>query len=148
MDLSSPPGYSVNDAIPVDICHTVTALPFGLRSAPKIFSAVAHTLAWILLQLHYLDDFLLLGQPGSAQWSPELAQTLQGCQELVVPIVHHKTEGPSCQLMFLGIHIDTVQMELNLPRDKLTRITAMHGAAVEEQTSRVKEGTTIPYWHP
>ena len=38
------------------------ALPFGLRSAPKIFSAVADALSWVLHQLgiehhlHYLDD--------------------------------------------------------------------------------------------
>ena len=42
-----------------------TVLPFGLRSAPKIFSAVADTLEWILRSrgvtylLHYLDDFFL-----------------------------------------------------------------------------------------
>ena len=48
-----------------------TALPFGLRSAPKIFNAVADGLQWILLNhnitpnLHYLDDFLLFGRPGS-----------------------------------------------------------------------------------
>ena len=40
-------------------------LPFGLRSAPKIFSAVADAVQWIFLSrgisssLHYLDDFIL-----------------------------------------------------------------------------------------
>ena len=44
-----------------------TALPFCLRSAPKLFSAVAESLAWALEcegiqnSLHYLDDFLFLG---------------------------------------------------------------------------------------
>ena len=47
-----------------------TALPFGLRSAPKILSPVADALAWMLHdrgvgdQMHYLDDFLFLGLPG------------------------------------------------------------------------------------
>ncbi len=42
------------------------ALPFGLRSAPKIFNAVADALLWIMgfqgvpLGIHYLDDFLLV----------------------------------------------------------------------------------------
>ena len=41
-----------------------TALPFGPRSAPKIFSAVADALQWALegrrvKVIHYLDDFLL-----------------------------------------------------------------------------------------
>ena len=45
------------------------ALPFGLRSAPKIFNAVADFIAWVLHmhgvahQLHYLDDFFSLGPP-------------------------------------------------------------------------------------
>ena len=43
------------------------ALPFGLRSAPKIFPAVADGLAWALAcegvqdSLHYLDDFFFCG---------------------------------------------------------------------------------------
>ena len=49
------------------------ALPFGLRSAPKIFSAVADMIAWALHcagiqhQIHYLDDFLFMGAPNSEQ---------------------------------------------------------------------------------
>ena len=45
------------------------SLLLGLRSAPKIFNAVADFLAWVLycdgipFVLHYLDDFLLLGAP-------------------------------------------------------------------------------------
>ena len=46
-----------------------TCLPFGLRSAPKLLNILADFLAWILQQqgvspiLHYLDDFLIIGQP-------------------------------------------------------------------------------------
>jgi len=48
-------------------------LPFGLRSAPKIFNAVADTLEWCLategveVVYHYLDDFSVLGPPESEQ---------------------------------------------------------------------------------
>ena len=47
------------------------ALPFGLRSAPIIFNSVANALQWILkgqgvnTLLHYLDNFMLFGDPGS-----------------------------------------------------------------------------------
>ena len=43
-------------------------LPFSLRSAPKIFSAVADAVQWILGNngirkgLHYLDDFILVAK--------------------------------------------------------------------------------------
>ena len=45
------------------------ALPFGLRSVPKIFTAVADIIAGVFRtvgiqdQIHYLDDFLFLGPP-------------------------------------------------------------------------------------
>ena len=44
-------------------------LPFGLRSAPKIFTAVADAVEWIARNegvrcvIHYLDDFLIIGAP-------------------------------------------------------------------------------------
>ena len=56
-------GMSWNGALYID-----TVLPFGLRSTPKIFSAVSDTLEWIALHegvsilLHYLDDFFNDGQ--------------------------------------------------------------------------------------
>ena len=59
-------GMSWKGQVYVDTC-----LPFGLRSAPKIFSAVADGLSWAMhyqgveYLLHYLDDFLVLGLPGS-----------------------------------------------------------------------------------
>ena len=55
-------GCSWEDQIYLD-----TALPFGLCSAPKLYSAVADALARAMLSsrvqylLHYLDDFLILG---------------------------------------------------------------------------------------
>ena len=108
-----------------------TALPFSLRSAPQIFSALADALAWILhskgvtYQLHYLDDFLLVGPPNSSECAQSLQLTLPACQKLGVPVAAHKREGPTCCITFLGIHIDSISMELSLPPKKLARITAM-----------------------
>ena len=105
-----------------------TALPFGLRSAPKIFNAVADGLQWILQTngidpiLHYLDDFLLFGHPNSDQCKVVLSQAMQHCRDLGVPIAEHKTEGPSCCLTFLGIEIDTQAAMIRLPASKLSRL--------------------------
>ncbi len=47
-------------------------LPFGLHSAPMIFTAIADALQWIMVRhgvsniAHYLDDFVTLGPPGSS----------------------------------------------------------------------------------
>lgn len=106
------------------------ALHFGLRLAPKIFSAVADALVWILHsngvthQLHYLDDFLLLGVLKSPQCAEALAITYHTCSKVGVAIAAHKTEGPSCRLTFLGIQIHSIGMEVSLPADKLARTIA------------------------
>ena len=99
-----------------------------MRSAPKIFSAVADVIAWALSQdgvnhqLHYLDDFLFLGAPDTS----EAAQALESATALLdVPIAVHKTEGPATTLTFLGILIDEHNFQLRLPADKLTRLQAM-----------------------
>lgn len=108
-----------------------TALPFGLRSAPKIFSALADALAWILKdrgvawQLHYLDDFLFAGPPRSNACAEALRLALETFQKLGVPIASHKTEGPTTRLTFLGIQLDTVEMSLSLASDKLARLRAL-----------------------
>ena len=104
------------------------SLPFGLRSAPKIFTAVADMLAWALhlngvrYVLHYLDDFLLLGPPGSPKAEQALALTTRTCAALGVPVAEHKMEGPATELAFLGILIDTDKFQLRLPAVKLTRL--------------------------
>lgn len=105
-----------------------TTLPFGLRSAPKIFNALADALQWIFEQhgvssvLHYLDDFLILGAPDSDECKRALEMVLQLCQLLGVPVAVHKTEGPSFILVFLGIELDTNRMEIRLPKEKLQRL--------------------------
>ena len=108
-----------------------TALPFGLRSAPKIFSAFADALAWIMhrrgvrWQLHYLDDFLFLSPPKETTCAVALQEAQATCRDLGVPVVTHKTEGPTTQLTFLGIQMDTEAMQHSLAPEKLSRILAL-----------------------
>ena len=44
---------------------------------------------------------------------------------LGVPLKQEKFEGPAVILIFLGILIDTIQMELRLPEEKLREIKAL-----------------------
>ena len=103
-------------------------LLFGLRSAPKIFNAVADTLNWCLQRAgirfiqHYLDDFIIVASPNSQQ----AVQTMDPvCARLGVPMAPHKREGPTKCLVFLGIEIDTVAGELRLPEEKLSRLMSL-----------------------
>lgn len=102
-----------------------TALPFGLRSAPKIFTALADLLEWIFRRGgvdhvdHYLDDFIMLGPAHSGNCRKALDVVLEGCERLGVPLAMEKLEGPATCLTFLGIEVDTEAMELRLPEKKL-----------------------------
>ena len=106
-------------------------LPFGLRSAPKLYNAIADGLLWILVNtdqvmcIHYLDDFLLFGAPDSCQCEKSLGKALARCKGLGVPIAPAKTEGPATKLTFLGIELDTASLTISLPREKLERLCAM-----------------------
>ena len=105
-----------------------TCLPFGLRSAPKLFNILADFLAWVLKQqgvaplLHYLDDFLTIGPPDANTCQKYMDTIKEVCEILGVPLAVEKVEGPSTVLSFLGITLDTCKMEARLPEEKLTRI--------------------------
>ena len=111
-----------------------TRLPFGLCSAPKIFTAIANCLEWIIRQQdvkrveHYLDDYIRLGQPQDASCHRDLETFMSTCQELGVPLAEHKQEGPCTRLTFLSIEINNVAGYLRLPTKKL----------------RLSEGTASP----
>lgn len=101
------------------------ALPFGLRSAPKLFTAVADAIGWALTQagiplhIHYLDDFLFFIPPDyRSQDQSILTRILDVFYHLGVPVAPHKIEGPAPIVIFLGIEIDTVRFELRLPDHK------------------------------
>ena len=108
-----------------------TRLPFGLRSAPKIFTAIADGLEWIAIQRgarwikHYLDDYVIVGGPDDTSCARDLDILISTCAELGVPLAKHKQEGPCTRLTFLGIEIDTVSGQLRLPTEKLERLKQM-----------------------
>ena len=101
------------------------ALPFGLRSAPKIFTAVSDMITWPLHcrglqhQIHYLVFFLFLSNPAHGDGAQTLRNVLNILDYLGVPVSTHKIEGPSTSLTFLGIEIDTMSFELYLPASKV-----------------------------
>ena len=103
-------------------------LPFGLRSATKIFTAVADALEWCIarrgveLIYHYLDDFITLGPPDSDICMRNLQLIEKECEELGVPLAPEKREGPSAIIVFLGILIDSQAGVLRLLEDKLRRL--------------------------
>ena len=111
------------------VAYMDTVLPFGLRSAPLIFSAMADAAQWMLWRggvcksLHYLDDFIMVED--STPRAEDSKQALCRLFEtLGIPLEPSKLEGPSSCLTFLGIEVDTINQQLRLPGKKLDRLLA------------------------
>lgn len=107
-----------------------TRLVFGSRASPKLFDTFASAIQWIMEHkynlhsvLHLLDDFLLV-LPPSADAQLAMKRFISVFSDLNVPLSAKKTEGPTCELEYLGIVLDTKNMEARLPSNKLDRIRA------------------------
>ena len=133
--------YRLVPVSPIDRCllgvewrgarYVDASLPFGLRSAPKIFTAVADALQWVMhkrgvkIVEHYLDDFITLGGPESPECGRNLETILTVCAELGIPLAMDKLEGPTDRITFLGIELDTRAGVMRLPADKLSRLKVL-----------------------
>ena len=102
-------------------------LPMGSRSACRMFERFSSGLQFILessYQVSYSvkmqDDFLFLGYSASdAQRYLDCFTHL--CNKLGVPIASHRTLGPTTNLTFLGIELDTKTRQASLPKDKIAK---------------------------
>ena len=110
-----------------DTCYQFKALPFGLCSAPRIFTKLMKPIAAFLRRksirvLIYLDDFLLLAATKEeAVKNTHLLITL--LQSLGFIINFKKSSlTPSQVITFLGFKIDSTSMMLSLPAEKINKI--------------------------
>lgn len=120
-------------------------LPFGLRSALKVFTALADALEWVLQTMgvewciHYVDDFLTAGPPNSDVCHVHLALIKAICAHIGFPLKWEKGEGPATTMVFLGIVLDTVRMELMLPEEKVGQLKALLEEWARKKACRKRE---------
>ena len=50
---------------------------------------------------------------------------LDTCAELGIPVAAHKCTDPTTCLVFLGIQIDTIKVQISLPQEKLERLKGL-----------------------
>ena len=120
-------------------------LPFGLRSAPLIFSTVANALEWIMLRqgvtwvAHYLDDFLTVGNCGSSECQDNMSVMTSVCGKAGLPIESSKTVGPAANIIFLGMELDSWDGVIRLPADKLQDLKRLLRIWREKKACRKRE---------
>lgn len=68
---------------------------------------------------HYLDDFLFAGARDTCVCDQLMQIFSDICYQLNVPLAQDKTVGPTQVLVYLGLEINSLEMAVKIPRDKL-----------------------------
>ena len=104
------------------------ALPFRASISCKIFEDVASLIHWIVEKrvghnvVHYLDDFFTIHRLNII-CSNIISVFKLVCNQIGMPMSPDKSEGPTQVTEFLSLTIDTIQMVVRIPRDKMQDIT-------------------------
>ena len=115
------------------------ALPFGISSAPWIFTKIFKEIAVILrrkgIQHHqYLDDWLNLAW-SKLQLEQERRVTLQLCVQLGCLINQEKSElTPTQDFVFIGVHFDLLSGRVKPAPDKAERLATRLAVFQREQS--------------
>jgi hypothetical protein len=102
-------------------------LPFGLATAPRVFTklmkpVVALLRQWGIRLIIYLDDILIMAESQNLVLH-QAASTLNLLESLGFLVNYKKSQlVPSQQLEFLGLLIDSRGLTLQLPGEKLRKI--------------------------
>lgn len=93
-------------------------LPMGCSISCALFEAFSLFFEWTVrevagvdLVIHYLDDLLCIGPSESRSCRILLGKLQPLAERFGIPLAADKTEGPTSELIFLEITIDSVAME-------------------------------------
>jgi len=121
-----------------------TCLPFGLCTAPRVFTKLLRP---IMAHLHqqgirsviYLDDLLLMAQRKDLLIS-HVAQTVHLLEQLGFLVNQEKSQlSPSQQATYLGFVINSQEMKLYLPQTKLTQVVECCRKTLGQTSLSVRE---------
>ena len=119
-------------------------LPFGLASAPRVFTKLLKPVLSILRQrgirlIVYLDDILLMA-PSVEQVLQHAASTLNLLEGLGFTVNYLKSVlVPSQQMEFLGSLVNSLDLSLSLPRDKIRKIQSKCQDLLNTPVTTVRE---------
>ena len=104
-----------------------TRVYFGGRRSPEIFNELSQAVLAIMKSMGYTnivcycDDFLVVS-PSFVECQTIMWNLKRILHQLGLSINYNKVLGPSRQMTFLGIELNSTDMTLRLPQDKLCDI--------------------------
>ena len=118
---------------------------WGVLAPVRIFEAFTSALEWVAKtklgvseMVHYIDDFLFLAE-SSTKCAADMNAFISLCEQMGVPLAPEKTRGPTTVLPFLGIILDTVNLEARLRGDKLAKCKSMVADFLARQKVSLQE---------
>ena len=103
-------------------------LPFGLKSAPRLFNMFADVLQCIMEQkgassvAHYLDDYFTCGPRGGLVCKRNLDIMLHVCSLIGFSVQPSKVVEPTTKLEYLGIVVDSEDMQLKTSDERIEQM--------------------------
>lgn len=100
-------------------------LMFGHSKSPQVFQKISAAVCAIMrvnynvTVISYLDDFLII-EDDFNQCNRALGLLLKTLRQLGFNISWKKVDGPSQRLVFLGVLIDTCNLTLSMPAEKMS----------------------------
>ena len=126
--------------------YQFTCLPFGLLSAPRVFTKTLRPVAALLRELGvrlvtYIDNILVIASSSSSQQANDHMLAVTYLLENLGYIIHPEKSvtRPTQRVEFLGMLVDTTSMDLSVPGEKIKKIRteawklrAMHHPSARE----------------
>ena len=124
-------------------------LPFGAARSPEIFNRIAQAVREIMKRKCYdtlivfLDDFLVKGR-SYGECLQALNDLLRLLRHLGFQINYNKIEGPTREIRFLGIVLDSITMNLPIPEDNLRDVeSTMKSFPTSPKVNKLKNQSLV-----
>jgi hypothetical protein len=126
------------------VVYEYVCLPFGLSSAPRIFTKlmkpiIAHLRKLGFRLLIYLDDLLILGSSPNG-----VLQHLRSVVNLLLSLGflingEKSVVSPSQSIEFLGLEIDSRMLSFSLPKSKVDNIVSLCQSFLQKDRVKLRE---------
>jgi hypothetical protein len=127
-------------------------MPMGCSESCSYFERFSTFIEWVVRNEtisdnidHYLDDFLFAGEGNTDVCNRLMNIFSLVCDRLNVPIANKKTVGPTTVLEYLGLTIDTVNMLVKIPDDKILELKVKISFVLKSKKVTLKVVSRVTY---
>lgn len=131
-----------------NIIYSFQVLPFGLASAPRVFTKVMKPVYATFRQngircCYYIDDSLIMNQ-NEAKCKQEISLIVNELDSLGFAINETKSVfAPTQRLEFFGVIIDTVLFKVFLTEEKLVKLKTLSRKVLDSPSVTIREFSSL-----